>query len=156
MNKSLIAALVVLGVTSVYLYTLDTTPATEAYSFEQYKREFGKRYTREGEEQYRRNIFLRNLININEHNANPKNTYTMGVNQFTDLTSAEFEAMYLTLQVPKRSIRTVEVEGSVRGGDVDWKANGKVTPVKNQASCGSCWAFSATAAMESAFKIKGE
>lgn len=36
----------------------------------------------------------------------------------------------------------------------DWQALGKVTSVKNQQNCGSCWAFAAIASLESAYAIK--
>lgn len=38
----------------------------------------------------------------------------------------------------------------------DWreKAGGELTPIKNQGSCGSCWAFATAAVMESQLKIR--
>ena len=37
---------------------------------------------------------------------------------------------------------------------IDWRDSFKVSPVKNQGSCGSCWAFSSVGAVESAWAIK--
>lgn len=86
MNKSLVAALIVLGIASVFLYSLDNN--IEISNFNQFKKDFGKRYLKEGEEQYRKGIFMRNIAKIEAHNADPTVTYLKGVNQFADLTDA--------------------------------------------------------------------
>lgn len=37
---------------------------------------------------------------------------------------------------------------------LNWTANGVVSPVRSQGQCGGCYAFSAAAALESAYAIK--
>lgn len=38
---------------------------------------------------------------------------------------------------------------------INWVTAGKMNPVQNQGQCGSCWAFSSTAAIESHHAIAG-
>jgi len=38
---------------------------------------------------------------------------------------------------------------------LNWTAQGMVGPVNNQGQCGSCWAFSATESIQSAYAVAG-
>ena len=113
------------------------------------------------EDNYRRHIFLENLDIIERHNQDSTQTYKMGLNQFSAFTDDEFRATYL-MNIPRQEksneIIVEESEGKERrvNGEVDWTERGMVSPVKNQGQCGSCWAFSAVAVLESFALFKGQ
>ncbi|KAM5576624.1 hypothetical protein ABKV19_007459 [Rosa sericea] len=115
-----------------------------------------KVYNGIGEEETRFQIFKDNLKFVDEHNAENR-SYKVGLNAFADLTNQEYRAKFLgTRSDPTRRIMKAKkpsLRYAVRPDDklpesVDWRALGAVNPIKNQGSCGSCWAFSTVAAVE--------
>ena len=128
--------------------------------FAHFQNRFNKKYENMDELQTRFQIFRHNLREIIIHNLDQTQNFTMGVNQFTDLTSDEFKNQWvggLKTEVGSYGCKTFTSGASGAPASVDWINKGAVTSVKDQGQCGSCWTFSATGAIEGAWAIsKGQ
>jgi len=80
----------------------------------------------------------------------------LGLNQFADLTRAEFKARYFGYKKSTESfdfdIEFLDEENVP--ASIDWRTKGAVTAIKNQGQCGSCWAFSTVGGSEGANFLK--
>uniref|UniRef100_A0A3B3ZAU3 Cathepsin S n=1 Tax=Periophthalmus magnuspinnatus TaxID=409849 RepID=A0A3B3ZAU3_9GOBI len=120
--------------------------------WDRWKKTHQKKY--QNEEMGRRALWEKNLMQINIHNLEASmglHTYTLGINHLSDLTKEEMLKIYAPLKLPKNFKMTptpLQETNEDVPDTVDWRESGLVTSVKNQGSCGSCWAFSTAGALE--------
>lgn len=160
------------GVFAILTVALLLGVAVADISFSDFVKKYNKPYANNSFELLRRSrIFADNVKFIKaENKAMQKEGIApwMGITEFTDMTRAEFlssgrvmKKKFVVGQSDATSCLahgvTEQQIGSVPRDiptSFDWRTKGVVSPVQNQGGCGSCWAFSTAAVLESAWAVK--
>jgi C1A family cysteine protease len=113
----------------------------------------GLTYGTQDEFDFRMSLYAKKDAEINEINAREEN-FTVGHNYMSTWTDMEYKKLLGYRGQAGEGVRNYVSLPAANDAEVDWRAKGAVNAVKNQAQCGSCWAFSATCAVEGAHFIK--
>ena len=143
--------------------------STKADVFGTWSAKYGKVYSNEAEKTARSAVFHSNLRFINSANRRGR-TYVLQANHLADYTKAEKQmikgrsknalfsrVVAATANTPSPSelnpgsvCDLYVVSGKNLPDAVDWRKSGLVNPPKDQGTCGSCWSFGFTGAIEGA------
>lgn len=125
--------------------------------FNHFKKQHSKNYDTEAEEALRKNHFRHNQRYIDSMNRKNKD-FKLKVNHLADLHQDEMKFLrgsrYTDRPNGAQAFPANKFLGRELPATVDWRTKGVVTDVKDQAICGSCWAFGSTGNMEGMYALK--
>ena len=121
--------------------------------FQHFVKKYEKKYSSVEEYMARFKVFKSNL-----KRANQNSSFKQGITQFSDMTPNEFRRIYLNLNINILNTIKYEKAKEINGEEppeaFNWLDKKVLTDIKNQGSCGSCWAFSAVGNIEALYYLK--
>ena len=153
--KSIFLALSAIALTTMTFVLLSQKSHSDMREqFMSFKAQYNKSYGNKTELEYRFSVFSENMNLIKLTNANSTKRFSLKMNEFTDRTFQEFKNQFLMNPTENEAHSQLSRSSPVTG-NVDWRTvKGAVGAVKNQKECGSCWAFSTVAALETAYFLR--
>ncbi|KAM3369549.1 hypothetical protein ACQJBY_017442 [Aegilops geniculata] len=162
-DGAVLALLLVLVAATAFVSAAAARGDALAARHERWMAKYGRAYTDAAEKLHRQEVFAANARHVDAVNRAGNRTYTLGLNQFSDLTNEEFVEKHLGYRhqpgglrpedTPVAAVNMSKAQFQSTPDSLDWRTQGAVTQVKNQAPCGSCWAFAAVAATEGLVQI---
>lgn len=128
-------------------------------AFKSFKEQYKSLYGSPEEEAHRFQLFCMNMKKIKTIQEAEKGSAIYGVTKFADMSEDEFRKTHLTPKwdlTPRPWLKQAQISSGPVPDSFDWRDHGAVTPVKNQGSCGSCWAFSTTGNIEGQWAIRSK
>lgn len=145
----------------VEFFEEDVCVSIDSVTIEQYVDQYDPYHPLNKTREERDGFLQAKLTVISNHNSRiPAPLYTLEVNKFT--ASYEEETLvsrgYLYGNKTPAFGRFVACrrrlqDGATYPSSIDWVTRGAVTPVKDQANCGACWAFATAGVVEGAAAI---
>ncbi|TNV77282.1 hypothetical protein FGO68_gene5551 [Halteria grandinella] len=135
-------------------FIVDVPKTQQDADFLRFVDKFGKQYTSQTDFAFRREIYRRNMVLLEQarERIGKESTLVLGVTRFADQTPIEMQAqMKYKAPYGREANKRLDQETSVGAipETFDWRANGAVTPAKDQNGCGASWAYATSSAIES-------
>ncbi|CAH8458932.1 unnamed protein product [Heterobilharzia americana] len=153
--------LITLGIVVNRIDSHKSTEYNELWSV--WKSQYDKQYENEKEEEIRRSKWIENIEKIHSHNLRYDlglETFTLGINQFTDIDWKEFHSQYAMnkqLEIPESSYIEEDYDVNNVGWtpeSYDWRHLNIVNEPRDQGSCHGSYAFAVTASTESQYALR--
>jgi len=128
-------------------------PTTLDAHWTRFKTEQGQVYQTATEDAKRKRLFATTNDLITAHNSNPQKTYTMEHNKFSVMTEEEkngYKGRVVPANFTRWNMPMVVSHANTRtlSKSVDLRKDPCMQPIRDQAGCGCCWAFGASATLE--------